>query len=38
MLEQVDSVTQLRSGHWLAGNGTVTVCFALPQGRTEIRS
>jgi hypothetical protein len=38
VLERTDSVSQLSGGRWHAGDGTVTVCFALPQGLTEVRS
>jgi hypothetical protein len=38
VLERTDSVTQLSGGRWHAGDGRVTVCFALSQGLTEVRS
>jgi hypothetical protein len=36
-LEPATTATQLVGGRWHAGDGKVTVCFALPQGSTEVR-
>jgi hypothetical protein len=36
-LEPATRATQLVGGRWHAGDGKVTVCFALPQGSTEVR-